>query len=81
MFNNIGSKIKSLAIVVTVIGIVVSIIIGLSIIEHSISYGLFTIIIGCFISWVSSFFMYGFGELIEKTSQIAENTEKDTQNK
>ena len=36
--------------------------------------GLVVIIVGCLGSWIGSFFTYGFGELIEKTTEIAENT-------
>ena len=36
--------------------------------------GLVLIVAGPIGSWISSFFVYGFGELIEKTSEIAENT-------
>ena len=39
-------------------------------------YGVITIIVGPLAAWVSSWLLYGFGELIEKTTEIAENTRK-----
>lgn len=39
--------------------------------------GILVIGIGFLISWISSFFMYGYGELIDKTAEIAKNTAKE----
>jgi hypothetical protein len=69
MFDNIGSKIKGLANVSTVIGIVVSLVIGGVLIE---SIGIFVIILGCVFSWISSLTLYGFGHLIEKVDILAQ---------
>ena len=85
MFDNIGRKIKVLAQAVCWVGIVLSIIIGLVVIVSAIAsdtligflYGFIIMIVGSLASWVSSFFAYGFGELIEKTTEIAYNTEKE----
>lgn len=85
MFDNIGKKIKSLANVLCWIGIVVSVItaIIMFVAAEEGSYkteGLYTglgfafLIIGPLSSWVSSFFMYGFGELIDKVCDIERNT-------
>lgn len=73
MFKNIGSKIKSLAEIICWIGIVISVLIGIAWMENSIIGGILIAIIGSGISWIGSFFAYGFGELIEKTSEIATN--------
>lgn len=74
MFDNIGDKIKKLAKVETVIGIGISIIMGFLLLVngsiHSIFTGILVMILGVLISWVSSFALYGFGELIEKVSQM-----------
>ena len=37
--------------------------------------GVLTIIIGCLFSWIGSFFMYGFGRLIENTEVLRKNVE------
>ena len=75
MFENIGDKIKSLATVLAVLGIVVYGIWGLVLIT-SVSFftGLLVIVLGSLVSWVGSFFMYGFGELIDKVCEIERNT-------
>ena len=76
MFENIGKKIKTIAALETKIGIIVSIIIGLRLMNSSTELGILIIIGGSWLSWVSSIYVYGFGELIEKTSEIAHNTSK-----
>lgn len=83
MFNNIGSKIKTLAKVLCGIGICVSIIIGGFVMAsgNSTYYGYRyynramgwagagIIILGSLFSWIGSFFIYGFGELIENSAE------------
>lgn len=74
MFDNIGGKIKIFAKIVCWIGIIASIISGFALISMSDVLGVLTMIIGPIASWLGSFTLYGFGELIEKTAEIAENT-------
>lgn len=71
MFENIGKKIKILATIISIIGFVVFSIIGL-IFLFNIGFLAFliTISVGFLGSWLGSFFLYGFGELIETNSQI-----------
>ena len=76
-FQNIGKKIKTLAVIVSIVGVVVSIIFGMTVMTGNAGVGLLIAILGSLASWVSSFFTYGFGELIEKTTEIANNTKKD----
>ena len=77
-FRNIGLKIKILALIILFLGIFTSFTCGIIIIiENTISQGVFIIIIGFVASWLSTFLMYGFGELIDKTTEIANNTKKD----
>lgn len=69
MFNNIGDKIKTLAQVVCWIGVALSVLYGVYIISEGSGVGLLVMIFGSLLSWVGSFFTYGFGELIELTRQ------------
>lgn len=81
MFDNIGGKIKTVATTIAWLGIIGSIIIGIIIIaEANDSYypsatetlsGWLVIIVGSLSSWVSSFTLYGFGQLIENTDIIS----------
>lgn len=73
MFTNIGKKIKMLAKIICWVGIIVSAIWGLIFMLDSYSFfaGLFVAAVGALSSWVGSFLLYGFGELIDKTSEIA----------
>lgn len=74
MFCNIGGKIKSLAKTVCILGIAISAILGLALVNKVGFAGIVVIVIGSLISWVGSFCLYGFGELIDTTTEIAENT-------
>ena len=76
-FENIGGKIKTLAVVTTIIGISLSVILGFVLMDTSVGTGMLVLVGGSLFSWISAFFMYGFGELIEKTTEIAKNTKKD----
>ncbi len=88
MFDNIGSKIKTLAKIITVVGIAISVIWGLviminaqtgTILDGGIFFsGIIVIVLGSLISWISSFFMYGFGQLIESTQNIEETLFSNT---
>ena len=80
MFDNIGGKIKGLAKFNFGLGMSGSIIFGvmcLSAIMRDSANAVMAFIVGlliCFggtlVSWISSFTLYGFGELIEKTCLI-----------
>lgn len=89
MFNNIGKKIKTLSKVIAWIGIIASLLYGITVIVigsatakisgtigASIISGVLIIIIGCLGSWIGSFLFYGFGELIDKTTEIAKWCQK-----
>jgi len=87
MFSNVGNKIKVLAKVLTWVGIIFSLIIGIALIltgivsggsegTASFASGITIIIIGPVSSWLSALCLYGFGELIVKATEIAKNTEK-----
>lgn len=74
MFDNIGGKIKTLAVVVCVVGMIASLIFAIvlwsmdSYRTPTVALGFGVLIGGCVVSWVGSFFSYGFGELIEETT-------------
>ena len=70
MFDNIGSKIKTVASTLTVIGIVLSIISGLIVLLDGEISGLFMMIFGSLLSWLGSFLLYGFGQLVENSDKI-----------
>ena len=85
MFDNIGGKIKTVAATIAWLGIIGSIIIGIIIIaEANDSYypsamgtlgGWLVMIVGSLSSWVSSFTLYGLGQLIENTDTISSEME------
>ena len=72
MFKNIGGKIKMLSKVICIAGIIASIIWGIYIMVDggwSVLYGFIRMFIGSFLSWISSFFAYGFGELVSNSDK------------
>lgn len=83
MYTNVGRKIKAVATVICCVGILVSIILGgiLFDMAGSISYrrngtldalGCVAIVVGSLISWVGSFILYAYGDLVENVTIIAE---------
>lgn len=87
MFKNISGKIKTLAIVFFVLGVIVSAVSLISWLDISANlsweYRLFkdncvriawgSLVGGVFTAWAGSILIYGFGELIEKTSETAKH--------
>jgi hypothetical protein len=71
MFDNIGSKIKTVATTLTALGIALSVLAGIVILCEGDASGLFIMIFGSLFSWLGSFLLYGFGQLIENTDKIA----------
>ena len=90
MFRNIGRKIQITAKVFCWIGIVCSVVGGIFLIAtgimdlrfgamygiRAILMGVGTALLGSLLSWVSSFMMIGFGVLVERCEEIADNTRK-----
>lgn len=77
MFSNIGGKIKKLATAIFTIETILIIVSSFAFLfnEDTILMGIILLIGGILIAWVSSWLLYGFGELIEKTTEIAHNTQ------
>ncbi|MBO4692915.1 MAG: magnesium transporter [Clostridia bacterium] len=75
MFSNIGKKIKKLATVLCWLGIIISIVCGIVAwvaADDEIGALIFLVVAvaGSLLSWISSFVLYGFGELIDKVTDI-----------
>lgn len=76
MYNNIGGKIKVLAKSAFIVETIASVIAGIVFLfdYETVVLGLIIIIAGPLVAWVSSWLLYGFGELIDKVTEIACNT-------
>ena len=77
MYDNIGGKIKGLAKAVFIVEATAALITGIALVaidEDLILFGLLTLILGPAVAWVSSWLLYGFGELIDRVCEIAQNT-------
>ena len=78
-YNDIGKKIKSIAIKQSLIFMISCCIFGLILMFQGavfVFWGIFLIIIGIFCSSISTFILYGFGELIDKVCQISDSINK-----
>lgn len=78
-YENIGSKIKSLAKTSFVVEAIAAVITGIALLlaeidEGDFPFGLLVILAGPIVAWVSSWLIYGFGEIIDKLCDIEKNT-------
>ena len=79
MFSNIGGKIQGVAKAVCWGGIIVSILTAIILLmadDDLALVGLLTALVGSVGSWISSLFLYGFGELIVKVTEIEKQGKK-----
>ena len=75
MYDNIGEKIKGLAKVMFIVEAIAAVIGGLVLLVGKLlAIGLLTLFLGPVVAWVSSWLLYGFGELIDNVCRIAANT-------
>lgn len=74
MYDDIGGKIKSLAKALALVEAVVSVIVGIAIMVSGklVYLGLILLIVGPIVAWISSWLLYGFGQLIENSDIIAD---------
>ena len=73
MYDNIGGKIKSLAIVICVIEVIAAVIAGIVLIANDDTpNGLLVMFVGPLAAWISSWLLFDFGQLIENSEIIAE---------
>ena len=83
MYDDIGKKIKGLAKGIFIAEAVASFIGGVALIaidDDLVLYGLLAMFIGPLVAWVSSWLLYGFGELVDKTCDIELNTRGGVKN-
>ena len=83
MFNyhNIGKKIKTLAMVGFIVETILFALYGVLIVAENRDFiltGQLVIILGPIFAWISSWLVYGFGQLIENSDMIAENLDTIT---
>lgn len=74
LYKEIGFKIKVFAIFVAICGVIASVIIGLYFIKAG---GILVILLGPIVSWVLSFFTYGFGQIVESIQNIEQKITED----
>ena len=82
MFNNIGRKIKTLAVVICCLNILALFISGFYCVGNGaeidsdglVIFGLILMVAGPIVGWLASCLLYGYGELIDKTQETAQNT-------
>ena len=85
MYKNIGKKIKGFAVAIAIILSIVYIILGIVMLLSADSQsaagnagiigGVITILLGPVLAWIGSWFLFGYGELVDKTASVKENTD------
>lgn len=86
MYKNVGKKIKGYAMTVAWIGIIICSIIGISIMAISegepvlILAGILVAVLGSVFCWMTSWLLYGYGELIDTNQKIVKNTKPTFEN-
>ena len=76
MFDGIGEKLKTIALLFFFFEAIVYIVLGVFLIDYSLLLGIAIIILGPTFGFIITLFTCGFGELIEKVTIIANNSEK-----
>ena len=72
MYDNIGGKIKNWAVWIFIVEAIAAIIGGITLVANDNGLvGFLTIVFGPIAAWVSSWLLYGFGQLIENSDIIA----------
>ncbi len=82
LYSRIGTKIKYLAFSCFLIGAGYSFICGYDVMQYggkAVLQGIIIFLIGAVISFVSSWLLYGFGEIIDKLTDIEKNTRTNKQ--
>lgn len=89
LYHNIGGKIKTLAKISALIGAIWCICAGIYYIGLGISknwsehgpFGLYCLIFGPILSWIGSFVLYGFGQLVENSDKMLAIAQKQENEK
>ena len=73
MYQNIGSKIQAVAVATFVLGAIATIILGFVLLadDATMVFGLLSLFGGPIVAWISSWFMFAFGQLVEDVREIA----------
>ncbi len=78
MYENIGGKIKTLAKVSFWVIAIASIVVGVILAGYTKGISLLGALMGAFLAWISTWTLYGFGEIIDKLNAIEKNTRNAT---
>ena len=79
MFDNVGGKLKTVAKVEMIIGIVASVILGFTFLTGDrVFAGLLIVIVGVLSSWFGSLVIYGVGQAVENSETILYSTRTQT---
>lgn len=72
MFDNIGGKIKTVVKTTCIVEIISCVITGVVLLVNEQTWQGFSVMFGgSILAWISSFYMYGFGQLVENSDIIA----------
>ena len=84
MFKNIGKKIMGLARFITWMGFLASIVGGVVVFkqdEDLIVSAVLVAVVGCLVSWIACFMLFGFGRLVQNSEECKDLLKKISQQK
>ncbi len=71
-YDNIGGKIKKWATWIFTAEAIIAILAGIILMNEHVLIGLLVVVLGPIVAWISSWLLYGYGQLIENSDIIAE---------
>lgn len=74
LYSNIGRKLQVLAQIVFVVEALASVLGGMIMLIGGLWFGILVTIFGALLAWISSWTLYAFGELVDKTVANEKNT-------
>ena len=81
MYKNVGKKIKALASITAVLGIIAGIVLGIILlVDGSTLEGVLMLILLPILSWISCLTLYAFGDIVIKINHIAKTVCGDIEN-
>lgn len=72
MYDKVGKQMKTAASIISVIGMILSCVYGLFMLQASGFVGIVTIFIGCLFSWMAMIPLYAIGAIVESAQESQE---------
>ena len=71
--NNVGGKLRGLAVIIIILGVILSIILFVDYKDYGALSGILALVGGLLVTLAFGFLLYGLGQIVENTDEIAEH--------